>query len=206
VTPVLLVSAYVLAVAGVVVAVLRAAGEVGEGEGRLMSAVVVALGRPAIAVGVVRSLRPSGRVRVDAVTGVLAIYMLLGMPFAFVYGAIDRLGDSPVFDNRVVALTTVGYGDLTTRTDLGHTLAVFDALLGQIYLVTVVSLIVGDLDGRNPDRPDHSDATPRVLAARVLAMKSSAPAMSARSSSAKARNSSVRRCSSRQAASRRIRF
>jgi hypothetical protein len=31
------------------------------------------------------------------------------------------------------------------RTDTGHTLAVFEALLGQIYLVTVVSLIVSNL-------------------------------------------------------------
>ena len=50
-------------------------------------------------------------------------------------------------------LTTVGFGDLTARTDLGHTLSVFEALVGQIYLVTVVSLIVGNL-GRA--RPRHS--------------------------------------------------
>jgi hypothetical protein len=164
VTRALLLCAYVLAVAGVVVAVLRAAGVVGDGEGRLMSAALVALGPPAIAVGVVRSLRASGRVRVEAVTGVLAIYMLLGMLFAFVYGALDRLGGGPVFDRGVAAtvshclyfsfttLTTVGYGDITTRTDLGHTLAVFEALAGQIYLVTVVSLIVGNL-GRSRPRP-----------------------------------------------------
>ena len=33
-------------------------------------------------------------------------------------------------------------GDSAAQTDLGHTLTVFEALLGQIYLVTVVSLIV----------------------------------------------------------------
>ena len=36
---------------------------------------------------------------------------------------------------------TCGYGDITARTDLGHTLSVGEALAGQIYLVTVVSLI-----------------------------------------------------------------
>jgi hypothetical protein len=40
---------------------------------------------------------------------------------------------------------TVGYGDFVARTDAGHTLAIFEALIGQIYLVTVVSLIVGNL-------------------------------------------------------------
>jgi hypothetical protein len=44
-----------------------------------------------------------------------------------------------------VTLTTVGYGDMATATDLGHTLSVFEALLGQIYLVTVVSLIVTNI-------------------------------------------------------------
>jgi hypothetical protein len=42
-------------------------------------------------------------------------------------------------------LATVGYGDLVARSDLGHTLAVSEALIGQIYLVTVVSLIVSNL-------------------------------------------------------------
>ena len=42
-------------------------------------------------------------------------------------------------------LTTIGFGDLTARTDLGHTLSVFEGLIGQIYLVTVVSLIVANL-------------------------------------------------------------
>ena len=39
-------------------------------------------------------------------------------------------------------LTTVGYGDLVARSNLGHTLSAFEALLGQIYLVTVVAVIV----------------------------------------------------------------
>ena len=45
-------------------------------------------------------------------------------------------------------LTTVGYGDFTARSDLGHTLCVFEMLIGQIYLVTVVSLIVSNLPPR----------------------------------------------------------
>jgi hypothetical protein len=85
------------------------------------------------------------------------VYLLIGMLFAFVYGSIDRLGGSPVFAGGQPAsvaeclyysfttLTTVGYGDLTTRTNLGHTLSVSEALVGQIYLVTIVSLIVANL-------------------------------------------------------------
>ena len=37
---------------------------------------------------------------------------------------------------------------MLTRSDLGHTLAVTEALVGQIYLVTVVALLVSDLGAR----------------------------------------------------------
>lgn len=79
------------------------------------------------------------------------------MFFAFVYGAVDNLGGHPFFASGVEAtparcnyfsfstLTTVGFGDLTARTDLGHTLAVLEALVGQLYLVTVVSVGVANL-------------------------------------------------------------
>ena len=40
---------------------------------------------------------------------------------------------------------TLGYGDYTPATTLGHTLAVTEALLGQLYLVTVVALLVANL-------------------------------------------------------------
>ena len=122
-----------------------------------MNAALVALGPPAVAVGVVRDLRTTGQVRLEAVFGVLSLYILIGMAFGFVYGAIDQLGGDPFFAGGQAAtvshclyfsfttLATVGYGDFVARTDLGHTLAVSEALMGQIYLVTVVSLIVSNL-------------------------------------------------------------
>jgi Ion channel len=147
-----------LTVGALVLSVVRAAdGGVGEAAVRAMNAVLIALGPPAIAVGIVHDLRSSGRVRLEAVLGVLSLYMLLGMAYGFVYGAIDRLGGDPFFaggDPATVShclyfsfttLATVGYGDLVARTDLGHTVAVSEALIGQIYLVTVVSLIVSNL-------------------------------------------------------------
>jgi Ion channel len=157
---------YAAAVAGavIVVSTIRAtAGGVSDGTLAVMNAAVVALGPPAVAGGVLRDLRATGQVRIQAVMGVLSLYILLGMFFAFLYGAIDRLGGDPFFANGNTAttshclyfsfttLTTVGYGDYVARTDTGHTLAVFEALLGQIYLVTVVSLIVSNL-GRGPMR------------------------------------------------------
>jgi hypothetical protein len=150
--------AAVLAGTALALSVLHAVGGgVGEGAARTMNAVLVAFGPPAVGVGVVRELRMSGRVRVEAVMGVLSLYILIGMFFAFVYGAVDRLGSGQVFAGGEAAtvstclyfsfttLSTVGFGDVVARTDTGHTLAVFEALAGQIYLVTVVSVLVSNL-------------------------------------------------------------
>jgi hypothetical protein len=157
--------AWILATAAIAVAVLRALTDaVGDGEARVINAIVVASVPPAVILGVVRNLRASRAVTVPAVMGVLALYMLIGMLFAFVFGAIDRLGGDPFFADGAAAsvatclyysfttLATVGYGDLTARTDLGHTLSIFEALAGQIYLVTVVSLIVSNLGRRGAPR------------------------------------------------------
>jgi hypothetical protein len=154
----LVVAAGIVTVAGVTLSVIEAlADDIGTGESRLMNALLVALGPPAVGLGIVRNLRASQAVRVEAVMGVLSLYMLLGMLFAFVYGAIDNLGGDPFFASgddattsrclyfSFTTLTTVGYGDLVARSDLGHTLGIFEALIGQIYLVTVVSLIVSNL-------------------------------------------------------------
>jgi len=152
-----------------ILSIVRAAGGgIGDGTARVMNAALVALGPPAVAVGIVNDLRASGQVRIEAVMGVLSLYMLVGMLFAFTYGAVDRLGGDPFFADgepatpsrclyfSFITLATVGYGDLVARTDAGHTLAVFEALIGQIYLVTIVSLIVSNL-GRPTRRDRFSD-------------------------------------------------
>ena len=117
---------------------------------------LVILAPPAVAFGVRRNLQARSRVTIEAVFGVLCLYLLLGMFFAFVYGLIGRVdgqffaNGTPTTTARVLyfsfaTLTTVGYGDLTAESNLGHTLAVTEALLGQIYLVTIVALLVSNL-------------------------------------------------------------
>ena len=129
------------------------------------NALLVGLAPPSIVIGVVRSMRAHGAVTVAALYGALCLYLLLGMFFAFVYGAIDQIGGEPFFAGGIDAtpassiyfslttLTTVGYGDLTAASNLGHTLSVTEALVGQIYLVTVVSVVVANLVPRR--RLDH---------------------------------------------------
>jgi Ion channel len=150
---------WAMVVAGLLLAVSvigAASGHVDSAAARLSNLLLVILAPPALVVGIVRSLRARNQVTVEAVFGVLALYILLGMFFAFIFGAIGRLTGTffaqgePVTTARCLyfsftTLTTVGYGDLTAATNLGHTLSVTEALTGQIYLVTVVSLIVGNL-------------------------------------------------------------
>jgi voltage-gated potassium channel Kch len=82
------------------------------------------------------------------------------MLFGGVFATIDEFGESDFFQNGAHAtsdflyfsfatLTTVGYGDFVAQTSLGRSLAITEALIGQIYLVTVVAVIVSNLRPRS---------------------------------------------------------
>ena len=100
-----------------------------------------------------------GEVNQQSITGAVCVYVLIGLMFTFVYGAAAAIGSGPFFAQgtdgttslRVyfsyVTLATLGYGDYTPAGNFGHTVAVVEALLGQLYLVTVVALLVGNLSG-----------------------------------------------------------
>ena len=141
-------------VAGVVIASVAGNGMTVAGIAAIANGLLVALAPPAVVIGLLRNLRTTGTVTVTIVAGVLCLYLLVGLFFAFTYVALQNLGGAPFFANGAAAtssrsvyfsfvtMTTVGYGDFTARSNLGHTLAVSEALLGQIYLVTVVAAIV----------------------------------------------------------------
>jgi len=113
--------------------------------------VLLVAGAP-VAIG--RALWRRAEVDLHTVLGAICIYVLVGMLFAFLYGAVDYLGSEPFFVQTThattadylyfsfITLTTVGYGDFTAATGLGRSLASLEALLGQIYLVTVVATVV----------------------------------------------------------------
>jgi hypothetical protein len=97
-----------------------------------------------------------------SVAGAICVYVLFGLVFMFVYSVIATIDTAPFFAQggdgtrplRVyfsfVTLATLGYGDYTPAGNLGHALAVLEALMGQLYLVTVVAVVVTRL-GR-PER------------------------------------------------------
>ncbi len=147
----------VLGTAGIVIG----SGEVDDGAGRILGLTLVLLAPSAIVVGIVRQARAAGAITVRTMFGVLCVYLLIGSAFAFAYGAISALDGGTFFAQlhdgdqsdflyfSFVTMTTTGYGDLTAATDLGRSLAITEALIGQIYLVTVVALIVANLRTRS---------------------------------------------------------
>ncbi|MGZ4168018.1 MAG: potassium channel family protein, partial [Solirubrobacteraceae bacterium] len=163
--PALVVSG-LLSVAGIVAALA------GHPEGRavaMLNLLLAVMAPPAIIVGTARTLRARKRVTIEAVFGVLCLYLLLGMLFAFIYVLIGRLNGGAFFAGHqsittahglyfsFTTLTTVGYGDFTAASNLGHTLSNAEALVGQIYLVTIVSMIVGNLGFRRMEASDPDE-------------------------------------------------
>jgi hypothetical protein len=104
-----------------------------------------------------------GEVNRQSLRAAICVYLLAGMFFVFVYGAVAEFGSEPFFEQGTdgttaqrfyfsfVTLATLGYGDYTAAGNLGHLLSVFEALLGQLYLVTVLALLVSAL-GRQHER------------------------------------------------------
>ena len=85
------------------------------------------------------------------------------MLFTFAYGAVAFLGSgasSPGDGRDPFAAALLQLRDardpwlrrLQPAGDLGHTLAIVEALFGQLYLVTVVAVIVGRLHSGRPER------------------------------------------------------
>jgi hypothetical protein len=123
---------------------------------------------------IARALWQRKLIDVRTVLGAICIYVLLGMMFAFVYAAINGLGDDAFFVQTThpttpdflyfsyITQTTVGYGDFTAAGDLGRALAVVEALTGQLYLVTIIAVLVSRLSGRALAAPAPGDPSPET--------------------------------------------
>jgi hypothetical protein len=109
--------------------------------------------------GLARMLRTQG-VTIRAVSGALAVYLLFGLLIAQLVTVGAHIGDGDFFAQGTdgtqsqhvywafTTMTTTGYGDLTPATAYGRALSVIAMLVGQIYLVTVIAMLVGNLRRR----------------------------------------------------------
>jgi hypothetical protein len=105
-------------------------------------------------ISIVRHIGYRRQVDQETMLGALAAYLLIGMAFAFTYRFLGSVEDAPFFGNKgegtmsqdlffsFITLTTTGYGDLVPADNPGQSLAVLEALVGQLFLVTAVAKIV----------------------------------------------------------------
>ncbi len=124
---------------------------------RFVSLAIAAVFIIAASAAIVRRLRHQTAVSMRTVMGALCIYLFIGLFFAIAYGAVNVAEDSAFFAQSdapstvdfiyfsFITQATVGYGDLSPATDLGRMLAITEALLGQVYLVTIVAALVSNL-------------------------------------------------------------
>jgi hypothetical protein len=111
--------------------------------------------------GLLRLVRQGG-VTFQVVAGALTIYLVVGLLFASIIGFTAIVESGPFFKQGPVTtgdyvyysftvLTTTGFGDYTAAQPFGHALAVLEMLTGQLYLVTVIGIVVGNWRRRTSD-------------------------------------------------------
>ena len=93
-------------------------------------------------------------VTTETVLGAICVYLLIGFSCAFIFATVGALSGAAFFEGQPNApftdylffsyttLTTVGYGNLVPAGNVGQTLAMLEALSGQIFLVIVVARLV----------------------------------------------------------------
>jgi hypothetical protein len=148
----------------------------GEGAAELWKALILLL----TTVVVVRRVLAKPTVTIQSIYGALSAYLIIGLMFAACYAAIQRLDSQDFFASNEPAntqtlqyfsfttLTTLGYGDFTAARSGGRSLAVMEAVTGQVFLATLVARLVSayqrptlrprpeDDDGPEGDDEDRS--------------------------------------------------
>jgi len=111
----------------------------------------------AMIVAIARRLGTHMRIAWSMLAGALCAYLLIGLLFSSAYMFMSSVDGGSIFAQvqqattvdtmyySFITMTTVGYGDLTPVPDLSRMIAVTEALIGQIYLVTAVGLLVGNM-------------------------------------------------------------
>lgn len=102
----------------------------------------------------------------------LSAYLMIGLFFAFAYLTVNAWSLQPFFAQgpnanpadyvymSYITMTTTGYGDFTPGTDVGRSLVVLEALIGQIFLVTTVARLVSMWGGPVRSADPRDDRTP----------------------------------------------
>ena len=136
----------IVAVASIVL--LAVGGDTASGISEVASAVILG----GLLVAVLDRVLRHEHVTIQTLFGAVCAYFLIGLMFSAVYGALNDFGDTPVFGQPVersvfsyfsfTTLTTVGYGDFTSVTDIGRRIAMIEGVLGQVFMATTLARLV----------------------------------------------------------------
>jgi hypothetical protein len=118
-----------------------------------ISMIFTALALAACIIAVLARMAQHSEVTVHTVLAVLSAYVMLGLFFAFLdsgFGHITGMffaqpgahSQSDYAYLSYITLTTVGFGDLTPGPGWARSLIITEALIGQIFLVTLVARMV----------------------------------------------------------------
>src|SRR5215472_2992045 len=102
---------------------------------------------------IVRRVLAQPEVSLQSIFGAVSAYVIIGLMFASVYAAINQFTAGDFFAQGAgnlktfqyfsfTTLTTLGYGDYTAAQSGGQAVAVMEAMLGQIFLATLVARLV----------------------------------------------------------------
>lgn len=149
-----------ISVAGAALASLTGIGRTGRGITFGLSGLLAIAGAVVVTRGVVGGIRVERRVTLHSVMGALTVYLLAGLIFAFAYSVMGAIAGAPVLSHigqdkhaeevyfSFITMTTVGYGDIAPTTAAARMTSVLEALFGQLYLVTIVAVIVSNVAPR----------------------------------------------------------
>ena len=104
--------------------------------------------------------------------GAVCVYLLIAQLFATLFVVTAAVAGQPFFVQTshpseidyiyfsFVTITTVGYGDFTSALNVGRMLAVTEAVFGQLYLITVVAMVVQNLATKRQQERGHGGQPP----------------------------------------------
>lgn len=104
-------------------------------------------------------------INLETLLGAFSSYLLIGLMFAGTYRGFDAWGTGAFFAQTkdpspvqyiyfsFTTLTTTGYGDLTPAHDGGRVVTNLEQLIGQIFLVTIISGLVSNFGRQRRSRP-----------------------------------------------------
>ncbi len=112
-----------------------------------------------------------------SISAALSVYMMLGVIWSHAYrlveyfrpGSFNGLSGSSLaevneelFYYSYVTLSTLGYGDISPESEIARSLAITEAIIGQLYLVVLVAGLVGMRLAHKQNPGDSTSRAPTI--------------------------------------------